>query len=186
MTTGPIYEMIADLDYVGLTFVDAENFVFPRETWMGVLQRRAPVFDVELNDENADPQTEIVPDFVDFSLGYCCARKAAWSLLVASLKVRGPTVSLNLVERNEEFVLFEPLPEIDCLDFDRSDVQYFEGSDSVQDVDNVVLRNTGIVDVDIFRLRHLGATLFCTDACRRIVNENALTGLIFKPVPVVS
>lgn len=182
-----IYELMTDSDYVGLTFIESGMWTFPQDGQMDARLAKGGVFKVELNDENVDPESEILPDFVRFCPGFCCMRKAAWIAVSALLKVNGPTVTLRVVGRDEEYVLFEPSPKMDVLDFDRSDVQFFDPpSTRIKWVENVVVRNTATIDTDIFGISGIVTKVFCTEACRRVVNQNALTGLLFKPVTVTS
>lgn len=182
-----IYEMVADPDYVGLTFVDVRMWTFPRENRMATLLARGGIFDVELNDENANPESELIPDFVHFAAGYCCASREVWTSLSTSLRWQGPTIGLRYSAQSKEYVLFEPYPKIDCLDFEQSEVRYFDTAPfRVMWVDRIVLCRTASIGVDIFRLKHFETTIFCTDACRQFVNDSAFTGLLFKPVEVSS
>ncbi len=182
-----IYELRPDLDYVGLTFVDARNFIFPYERRFETLCRMAMPLEVELNDENARADTDPVPDFPHFSVGECCFSLGAWAA-VSDVKVKGKTARLayNDGKKISEFVLLEP-PSFDCLDFDLSDVQFFdEARTRVKWVENIVLRNVAAIDVDIFKVRHVGWTVFCTEKCKRLIVKNQLTGFEFRKVPVTT
>jgi len=187
--TDHIYELRPDLDYVGLTFVDARNFIFPYERRFDTLCRMAVPLEVELNDESAHADSDPVPDFPHFSVGECCFSSGAWAVIKDNLKISGKTVRLahNDGKRILEFVLLEPASDFDCLDLGRSDLRYFSVPPyNIMCAESIVLRNIEGINVDIFKVPHLRSAVFCTERFKQVVVTNLLTGFEFHDVSITA
>lgn len=188
-----IYELKVDLRYVWLTFADDENFVFRpggrflAEGLVKALQKIAPSFEVVVCDEDVNLKTVKFPDLASFLPGFCCFSLNGWSKIEAELNVKGAVVKLAHTQdgRMVEFVLFEPDGWFECLDFERSKVQYFDTPPfRVKWVDSLVLKNVPETVEDIFRVDHLPTQLFCTEKCVQVVRKHRLTGFKFSRVPM--
>jgi hypothetical protein len=182
-----IYELDTDNAFVGLTFVDERNFVFPIEKWFRTLHLRGRRFDVEFDSTRVKPRTVKVPEVVRFSPGFCCFEQATWLRLNEALTLKGDTVRLSLVEgdRDMQFVLFEPSGWYNCLDFEKSVVRRFdEPPYNINWVDRVVLKGVSAVTEDIFRVKGMTTRLFCTEECVRAAKKLKLTGFDFRPIRV--
>lgn len=182
-----IFELEPDNRYQGLTFVREGMFIFPAEGRVKAMQRIAPSFEVMATDECQDPLSIQFPDLIWFSPGFCCFSTTAWSLIGSNLNVAGDITTLVYSRDGEvsEFVLVELSNIFDCIDFDRSTVHFFDTPPfRVKWVDDLVIKNTSQIDVDIFRIKHLPARVFCTEACVQLVKMRRLRGFTFHSVPV--
>ncbi|MBP6014449.1 MAG: hypothetical protein KBA31_19630 [Alphaproteobacteria bacterium] len=149
------------------------------------MQKIAPSFEVVVCDDGVNLKTVKFPDLASFSPGSCCFSLNAWSKIEAELNVKGARVKLVHTQdgRIAEFVLFEPNGWFECLDFERSKVQYFDVPPfRVKWVDSLVLKDVPEAVEDIFRVDHLPTRLFCTEKFVQVVRKHKLTGFKFSRV----
>ncbi|MBI1213961.1 MAG: hypothetical protein GC190_21070 [Alphaproteobacteria bacterium] len=185
--SAPIYELLVDTDYVGLSIVDQQHLPSLESDWVGELVRLGTPIEVQLDDAEADPEIEPVPDYVSLWPGCACFSIEAWGCLRQHLDVPGRTVSLALATkvRSRQFVLFDPSSVVERLDFEKSDVQFFSSSPrKVRWVENITFHASTDPVSDIFRERNLRSALFCSERCRRVLIDNAFTGYLFKQLPI--
>jgi|GEM_PF-5422424 len=75
------------------------------------------------------------------------------------------------------------LDVIDCLDKTKSDIEYFDNSKDVMDVNKYVFKTNPIKNRTIFKIPQLVRTeLFATDRFRDAVLDFCLSGLLFELV----
>jgi len=83
------------------------------------------------------------------------------------------------------YYIIHVMNTIDALDEDRSEVKRFS-DDGIMRVVRYALKSDLLEDQHIFKLPHeSGGDLLVDDEFRRVVEENGLQGLIFKPIPLV-
>lgn len=181
----PVYELNENFDdFVGLNFVNRECFSLLRAGGVGALASVPSPILVELNDE--DPCGPL-SDYPVLDPGCCCFSIRAWSLFQAHLDLRGPSIRLRYSSGSAEqdFVMFEPKPRFDCLDFGRSDVKFFPNAPHrVMWIDNIALRTVSAVDQDIFKVAHVSWLKYCGEKCKQLVEDHGLSGFWFDKAKV--
>lgn len=115
-------------------------------------------------------------------------------LIIDAVSQHGKDILEPLVGEQVEFLPLETpftpyyglhVKHVNCLDLSKISAKYFSDG-RVMRVEQYAFYWEKLEGIHIFRLPELGLSrLFVSDEFKQIVEENALTGLMFYPVPLV-
>jgi hypothetical protein len=131
--------------------------------------------------KEAQEQVRPIPDFTRGVVVYAISAKARSILepLIAD------QVEFLLLKTDVGLFYDMNIKRVDCLDVSRSVVIRFKSSGRVMDIEKYAFLWERIEGIHIFCIPELGATpIFVSDAFKKTVEENHLTGFVFMPVPL--
>ncbi len=116
-----------------------------------------------------------------FAIGVVFSDKALqvlWPLIEDSVQV------IPLQCEEGRFDLIHVSDVVDCLDLERSVVDYILGGDLISHVEHYEFKDLELLEgKGIFTIQGLRASTFVTDAFKALVEENDLRGLLWEPLP---
>lgn len=116
-----------------------------------------------------------------FAIGVIFSEKA---LQVLSPLIQNSIQVIPLQCEEGRFDLIHVSDVVDCLDLERSVVDYILGGDLISHVEHYEFKDLELLEgKGIFTIQGLRASTFVTDAFKALVEEHDLRGLLWEPLP---
>jgi hypothetical protein len=121
-------------------------------------------------------------DFPSFyAVGVVFSERA---LQVLSPLIQNSVQVIPLQSVEEHLYLIHVTEVVDCLDIERSEVDYILGGEHISHIKHYEFKNLELLEeIGIFEIQDLRASTFVTDEFKKIVEEHDLKGLLWKPLP---
>lgn len=139
-----------------------------------------PTLELYVEEGNIEEGNIADSDVYRFSSAFFVINKKAKRIF--DLLAKEDIEYLNLICKDANLVIVNPIRVIDCINMDTSKYKVYKGDkDSIQFFDKIYFKNGVIGDANLFIARHLeNNVIICSDLLKETIEKNNIRGFCFK------